>query len=482
MAKKLKHNFTEGPLFWELLKFAFPIMLTSVLQLFYNTADKIVVGQFSGDDLAVGAIGTTAFITGLITNFTIGVGAGVGVIVAQFFGAGNKEKISRSVHSAFIMAIFLSVSMMIIALITAEPLLVLLETREEFMTNALLYMRIIYLGLIGSAVYNIGASILRAVGDSKTPLKIGMVSGLVNVLLNLVLVVVFKMSVAGVAIATIFSQYFSAVRVILVLMKRKGESYQFMFSKLRPDGNLILKMLRLGVPTGLQSCCYSLTNLFTTHAVNQFPPAYVTGRSIGLDIDHIVGVFSGAFLQSALNGTAQNWGAGKTKRVVKVFLYTNLQAFLVTFTISQLVLIFRAEVASLFVSADNIYFDEIIAAASEWCGTMLAWYFLQGILNAITGAVRGMGYSMTPLIANLIGTCGVRLAWIFFAFPLPQFHSFSGLATMYPLGWAATALMISFIVISAFIRLHKRAKAQEKGLGAELAGESNQEEGAKTSA
>ncbi len=460
MARKTKHNFTEGPLFWKLLKFAFPIMLTSVLQLLYNTADKIVVGQFSGDDLALGAIGSTTFISGLITNFMIGVGAGVGVLVSQYYGAGKKNDTSRAVHSSVVLAVVMSLLLTAVALLSAEPLLRLLGTQEVFMDNALLYIDIIYLGLLGTAVYNIGASILRGVGDSKTPLTIGLISGGINLVLNVVFVVVFKMSVAGVAIATIASQYYSAVAVIVTLMRRRGESYQIRLKEIRADRAIILKMLRLGIPTGLQSCCFSFTNLFTTHAVNQFPPSYVTARSIALDVDHIVGVFSGAFMQSALTATGQNWGAGNAKRVKKVFFYTTLQAFIVTFVISQIVLIFRADVAAMFVASDNAYFEEIIAAASEWTGTMLVWYFAQGVLNAVTGAVRGMGYSVVPLLFNIIGTCVVRLAWIFFVFPLEQFHSFSGLATMYPVSWGVTAILMSFILVAAFIKISRLNHAE----------------------
>lgn len=453
MAVKAKHNFTEGPMFWQLLRFALPIMLTSALQLLYNTADKVVVGQFSGDDLALGAIGSTTFASGLITNFMIGVGAGVGVLVSQYYGAGKREETSRSVHSSLVLGIILSLSLMVLGLVTSEPLLRLLDTREEFMASAILYMNIIYLGLLGVAIYNIGASILRAVGDSKTPLNVGMISGLINVVLNLVFVVCFKMSVAGVAIATIVSQYYSAVAVVIALVRRRGEPYQIQLRKIRGDRTMILRMLRLGIPTGLQSCIFSFTNLFTSHAVNQFPHSYVTARSIALDIDHMVGVFSGAFLHSALTATGQNYGAGKANRVRKVFLYTLIQSFVVTFLISQTVYIFRGEVAAMFVAADNAYFDEIVAAASEWTGVMLSWYFAQGVLNAVTGAIRGMGYSVVPLVINIIGTCVVRLAWIFLVFPLDAFHSFAGLAMMYPISWAATAIMISVVVVIAFVRL-----------------------------
>jgi len=458
---KKKVDFTEGPLFWRLLVFAFPIMVTSIIQILYSTADKIVVGQFSGDDLAIGAIGSTTFISGLIINFMIGVGAGVGVLVAQLYGAKNKEETSRAVHSSFIMAFVLSSVLMLIGFITAEPLLTLLNTKEELMSRALLYINITYAGLIGVSCYNVGASILRAVGDSKTPLYIGTASGIINVLLNLLFVIVFKMSIAGVALATIISQYFSAAAVIYVLSRKQGESYQFSFSRLKPNKSIILRVLRLGIPTGLQSCCFSITNLYTSWAVNQFPTPYVAARSIGLDIDHIVSAFSAAFLHSSLNATGQNYGAKNKKRVVRVLVYSLIQSIVVTFVVSWLLREFRYEVAAMFVEQGNKDFEAIVSAAAEWSGVMLTFYFTQGALNAVSGSVRGMGYSVSALLANLIGVCGTRLIWVFFIFPLEEFHSFTGLALQYPASWAVTALLLSVLCAIAFAKLAKEKSTEE---------------------
>lgn len=456
---KVKQDFTEGPIFMKLIAFALPIMATNLLQIFYNAADKMVVGQFSGDEYALGAIGCTTFIYGLIINFMAGIGGGSGIVVAQLYGAGRREDTSRAVHTSMLLAVSVAIIFSGVAYATEVPLLKLLGTHEVFMARACLYLNIVFIGIFATAVYNFGAAILRATGDSKTPLVISMISGLINVLLNLFFVIVCGMSVEGVAIATIISQYFSAGAVVVVLYNRKGESCQLIPSKLAMDKRILSRIIRLGVPTGLQSCCFSVTNMVTSWAVNTFPSEYVTAFSVAGNIDGMIDACSGAFLHSAMNATGQNYGAMKTGRVVKVFIYSLIQAMGFTFLLSQTVNIFRADLAALFVDKATENYSVIIDCVVEWTGTMLATYFLQGAMNSVFGSIRGMGYSLMPLIMNIIGTCGVRLIWVFVIFPLPAFHTFSGLALLYPVSWLASTVLIAGISIFAFVRLSKMAKA-----------------------
>lgn len=458
---KTKQDFTSGPLFTTLMAFALPIMVTNLLQILYNAADKMVVGQFSGDEYALGAIGCTTFIYGLIVNFMGGIGGGSGVVVAQFFGAGRKNETSRAVHTTMLLSLIIAFILTIVAYSVEVPLLQLLGTHEVFMGPATLYLNIVFIGILATSVYNFGAAILRATGDSRTPLIIGMISGLINVLLNLFFVIVCGMSVAGVAIATVISQYFSAASVVIILYRKKGESHQLIPSKLAIDRGILLRIIRLGVPTGLQSCCFSITNMATTWAVNTFPSEYVTAHSVSANIDGMIDACSGAFLHSAMNATGQNFGAMKTKRVVKVFFYSLLQAMGVTFLLSQTLRIFRRELAAVFVDRAAENYEAIIEHVVEWTGIMLATYFLQGAMNSVFGTVRGMGYSLMPLIMNIIGTCGVRLLWVFVIFPLPEFNSFSGLALLYPASWFASTVLIAGVSVFAFIKLNKfnRAKA-----------------------
>ena len=456
--KKTKQDFTQGPLFMNLLSFAFPVMLTNLLQILYNAADKFVIGRFSGDEYALGAIGCTTFIYALIVNSMAGIGGGAGVVVAQLYGAGRKKETSRAVHTAMTLSLSCAAVFTTIAYTTEMPLLRLLGTQDKFMANASLYLNIIFIGITGCAIYNFGAAILRAIGDSKTPLVIGMLSGIINVGLNLVFVLLFKMSVSGVALATIISQFFSAITVVVVLMRRKGESYQFKFSSLGVDKRFLLRILRLGVPTGLQSCCFSVTNMAASWAVNTFPAECVTAHSISSNIDGMVDACSGAFLHSSMNATGQNWGAGDTKRVKKVFVYSLIQAMGVTFLIAQTLRIFRADLAAMFVDTGVENYQVIVDRVSEWTGMMLLTYFLQGAMNSVIGSVRGMGYSITALIMNVLGTCVTRLLWVFVIFPMPEFNTFVGLSLMYPFSWGASTILIGAISIFAFIKLDKTEK------------------------
>ncbi|MBR5140794.1 MAG: MATE family efflux transporter [Clostridia bacterium] len=461
LKKKKRIDFTEGPLFWRLLLFAAPIAATGILQMLYNATDKLVVGQFSGDPHALGAIGCTATLGALIINFMAGIGSGVGVVVAQLFGAKRQDETSRAVHTSLLFGLILSLSLTVVGYLTLEPLLRLLGTQDVYMEKAVLYLRITYIGIAATAVYNFGASILRATGDSRTPLVIGATSGLINVLFNLFFVCVFKMSVDGVAIATVISQYFSATVVILVLMRRQGESYQFSFKRLAIDKTLLRRIVRLGVPTGFQSCCFGITNLITVSAVNTFSAPYVTAFSVSSSIDGFLDVISGSFMHSSMNAVGQNYGAMKPDRIKRVVGYSFIQGAAVVFIISWLMRIFRADIAALFVDSTSADCELVIAAVVEWTGVMLATYFLQSVMNAVFGTVRGLGYSLMPLIFNLIGTCFTRIFYIYVIFPLEPFHSFGGLAMLYPVSWTAASLMLSVIIVLAFKKIKSMTKAQQ---------------------
>lgn len=467
---KRKIDFTNGPIFWRLLWFMLPIVATNLLQVLYDTADKIVVGRFSGDHNALAAIGSTTFITNLMINLMIGVGAGASVVVAQAYGARDNKKVERSVHNAFILGLGMAAVMSIIAYSTAAPLLRLLDTKDELFDSALLYARIIYTSILATAIYNIGASVLRAIGDSSTSLRIGMVSGLLNVILNLFFVIVCKMSVEGVAIATVMSKYYSAGAVLWILYrKRRGESYAFNPKKLIPEKAIILRMLRLGVPTGIQSACFSIANLAATKALNSFPSeAFIAARSIGTDIDHITSTIAGAFLPATMTATAQNVGARRPDRIKLVFWYSMIQATVIVGVISNVLRVFAEPIAKLFIEPNDPDLEVKVAAVATWCGVLLTLQMLAGILNAGTGVVRGLGYSFIPLMLNLVGTVGSRLTWIWLVFNrLPErgMAEFKTLAYMYPISWGATALFISILCIVAFVRLERtvneRAAAKE---------------------
>ena len=463
--KKKKIDFTEGPLFWRLVIFMLPIIANTILQHLYNSADKIVVGQFSGDPNALAAIGSTTFIPGLIINFMVGVTSGAGVLVARAVGAKDKDEISKTSHNALILGASLGLILMTVGLLISDPMLRLLGTNPEVFDNALLYLRLIFLGVVGTGIYNAGGAILRANGDSFTTLRIGIAAGLLNVLLNLFFVIVCGMSVAGVAIATSVAKYFSATCVLIILRRRRTEAYTFSPKKLIPHKSTLLKMMRLGIPTGLQSTCFSITNLASTAAINSFGnTAYVAARTISGDIDSIISAMASALTPAAMNATGQNAGAKKPDRIRKVLFYLMLQGGVTIFVTAQLMKIFAPQLALLFIDASDPNLAEKVNATVEWVTVMLSSYFLAGLLNPALGVIRGLGYSLISLWINIICTCGVRFAWIYLVFyQVPEFHTFPGLALMYPVSWPVAALA-AFIVALLVIKHFRRKIAEEEAL------------------
>ena len=281
---KKKYSFTEGPIFWKIAAFALPIMLTGILQILYNMADNIVVGQFSGDPDALGAVGSTTSLNNLIINFIMGIAGGTGVVVAQAYGAKRDTELSRAVHTSLIFSIFAGIAFGALGILISRPVLTLIGTQPDLIDKAVLYMRIICLGIPALSVYNFGAAILRSIGDSKTPLMLLSSSGILNVILNLFFVIICGMAVEGVAIATIISQYVSATAVLVVLINRRALSYGFSFSKLCFDGGIMKKILRFGIPAGISSSLFSvalprsstLTGSEPTTKVTSSGPASVT--------------------------------------------------------------------------------------------------------------------------------------------------------------------------------------------------------------
>ncbi len=442
-----------------MILFALPIMLTGVLQIAYTMADNIVVGQFSGDDYALAAVGTTASLTNLVLNLLVGVSAGTGVVVAQRFGAKDYDAVSKTVHTSITFSAIAGVGVMLLGLAISEPVLTLMGTKSDILPNAVLYFRIICIGIPASAVYNFGASILRSVGDSKTPLAILGLSGLANVGMNLLFVIVFKMSVSGVACATIISQYASAVAVILVLCVRRAECYGLRMSALRISKAHLLAVLRFGIPAGIQSCMFSVSNVLITSAMNSFPTAdAMLAYTIATNIDAISLTVMMAFSQSALTFTGQNFGAEKYDRVRRVLIMSLCQVAVIGFVITQLELLFGEQLVMLYINKDAQNKEAVMAIAMEMMTLLLNTYFLCGLLDVMAGSLRGIGYSITPMIINIVGICGVRIVWIFVFFPMEGLNTPTGLMLNYPISWTISIIAMATARIIAEIRLRKKEK------------------------
>ena len=456
-----KSNLTEGPIFTRLLLFVVPIILTGVLQVMYNMADNIVVGRFSGDPNALGAVGSTASLTSMIVNIMLNLSAGAGVVIAQFYGAKNADEVSRTVHTSMAFSVIGGVVCMIAGLVFARPLLTLIGTQEVFYEKAVLYMTIVCLGIPATSVYNFGAAVLRSIGDSKTSLYVLAASGLVNVGLNLFFVLVCHMTVDGVALATIVSQYISAAAVVIVLMKRQGECYALSLRGLHMEMRLILRILRIGIPMALQSMLFSISNIVVTGAVNTFPSHVVSAKTIAFNIESITYTVMNAFTNAAITFIGQNYGAKKFGRINKIFLYALIQVTAAGILVAQTEILLARPISSLYIGPNDPEKELIIEAVLEIFRVMLATYFLGGIMEVISGVLKGLGYSVISMAASLIGLA-LRVAWLLFVTPTEKFHTIFGLFVAYPLSWSLTILLLLLCCVYVWKKLGIMRHAREE--------------------
>ncbi|MBR7116489.1 MAG: MATE family efflux transporter [Clostridia bacterium] len=453
VVRRGKPNFTEGPIFVRLLLFTVPIILTGLLQVFYNMADNIIVGQFSGDPDALAAVGQTNTTNSFIINLIIGISAGAGVVVAQLFGANRKKELSRSIHTAMTLSLIMGAIMLVVGLIVMRPVLSLI-VKPELLDKSTLYMLIICIGYPAMSIYNFGASIVRSLGDSKTPLIILAISGIINVGLNVLFVVPLKMSIAGVAIATVASQYFSAIAVVILMMKQRDENLRYDIKKLMLDRGLLSRILYCGVPAGIQSSIFSFSNMLLTSAISTFPVETISGNTIASNIDGITYTCMNSFTSSVMTFAGQNYGAMKKERIWKVFIFSLIQVTAIGVLVAQTELLFAHPIASLFVDGNNPNKELIVEQAIVIMQSILNPYFLCGIMSVMAGFLRGLGNSTGPMITAVTGVIVVRLVWIYVFFPMNS-GSIAWLNLCYPLTWIFTILMNVVLIIFAARSLNK---------------------------
>ena len=454
---KAQRDFTRGKLFFPMLLFTLPIMASSILQTLYNEADKIVVGQFSGDANALGAIGSTGSLTSLFVALALGLSVGAGVVVAQRFGAHEERALSRAVHTVFVVGAVAGVAVGLLGVLLSRTVLGWMETPNDIIDAAALYMRIIFLGMPAQILYNFGAAILRSVGNSKTPLIILALTGLLNVGLNLLFVIGLHMSVEGVAYATIVAQYVSAVAVWTVLARR-SDSVRFRFSTICIDRRVLRDVLRIGIPSGVQSSVFSIANVLIQSAVNTFPTTTVSGNAVGMSMESITYVAMNSFYQTIMTVTGQNVGARRPDRVRRALGYALIQVVAVGLLISNACLLFADGILSLFVDTALPEAPLIIAAAKERNSVVLSFYFLCGIMEVLTGHLRGRGCSITPMISSLVCSCFLRVLWVWFVFPLS--HTLSFLFLCFPISWLLTNL--AHLATALVLMYREKRKAQKK--------------------
>ena len=456
LSSKKKLLVTDGPIFGKMISFTLPVMLTSVLQTLYSMADNAVVGQFSGDPNALGAVGSTTSFSNLMLNLLLGVSVGTSVAVSQAFGARNENLVSKVAHTALSFSAIAGIFFMVISLIIARPVLVLIGTREILLEGAVLYFRIICFGIPASAIYNVAAGTMRSVGDSRTPLIILTCTGLINVGLNFVFVCGFGMTVDGVAIATITSQYLSAIVSLYILWLRRSECYGLSFKKLCIDKAQLKRILMLGVPAALQNAAFSLSNVLLVSGVNSLGDHAIKAYTIAGQVDSITYIASTSFGTAAMVFTGQNYGAKKYDRIKRVLLCGIIQSTIFGVLAGVAFLTFSDQVASLFISATDPNRTEVLALTKELVTVIQSCYFLCGIMGIVSSVLRGMGYSISPMITAIACICGIRIVWVYLVFPLDMFNSLGGLYLSFPTSWIIATICYLAIFIYAWRKIKKQ--------------------------
>ena len=442
---------THGPLLGKIVRFAIPLAISGILQLLFNAADIIVVGQFVGPQ-ALAAVGSTSALINLIVNLFIGLSVGANVLVAQYYGASDTKALRETVHTSVLASLIFGCIVLVIGITLAAPMLELMGTPEEVLDQACLYMRIYFIGMPASMLYNFGAAILRAVGDTQRPLYFLFIAGIVNVLLNLFCVIVLHMGVEGVAIPTVISQCVSATLVLLCLVKSDAV-YRVNLKELHIYKEKLLQMIKIGVPAGIQSATFSISNVLIQSTINSFGSIAMAGSTAGGNIEGFVWTAMDAFTQSTLSFTGQNYGAKKFHRITKVVWYN-----LGLVTVVGLVLGIGAYLVGPWVLQVYSSDPEVIAYGLERMLLVCTPYALCGVMNVLVGAMRGLGSSLTPMVVSIFGVCVLRVVWIYTVFPLDP--SFAMLFLSYPVTWAVTAA----IEVVCFFVIRKKAIARAGGM------------------
>lgn len=450
MSKKTySMDMCEGPIFGKIVAFTIPLILSSLLQLLFNAADMIVAGRFAGKT-ALAAIGSTSSLINLLVNVFLGLSTGANVLVARFFGSKRDSDVHETVHTAISIAFISGLLLSAIGITFAPRLLILMGTPEEVLPLSILYIRIYFAGMPMSMLYNFSAAILRAIGDTKRPLAYLTIAGAINAVANVIFIVVFHMGVAGVALATILSQAISAVLTLSCLMK-SNESYRLEVKKLHIYRDKLLQILRLGLPAGFQGAIFSISNVLIQSSVNSFGPDAMAGNTAASNIEGFVYVAMNAFHHTCLCFTSQNYGAKKTDRIRKVFLTCFGCVIVVGLATGGLSYLFGKELLSLYAGeADK---DVVIHYGLLRMSIIMLTYFTCGTMDTCVGAMRGLGYSILPMIVSLLGACGFRVLWIFTVFR--QVNTLQCLYISYPISWVLTTTVHLICFFFAFRKAKK---------------------------
>ncbi len=450
---KYEIDMCNGTIMDKLISFAIPLMVSGILQLMFNAVDIIVVGRFTGSQ-ALAAVGSTTALINMFINFFIGISLGANVLAARFYAAGKHKEMSETVHTAITLALISGVFMAVFGLVFSRFALELMGTPDDVIGQSALYMRIYFLGMPFFMLYNYGAAILRAVGDTRRPLVFLIVAGVTNALLNMFLVIVFHMGVAGVAIATVISQLISCFLVLRCLYQTES-SYQLRFSRLCIKKCYLIQIFQVGIPAGVQSTVINFSNVLLQSSVNSFGSTAMAGYTAANNILGFLYASVNAVTQACMSFTSQNYGVGKYKRMDRVLLDCGILSFVIALVLGCGSYILGGEILKIYTED-----AEVIRCGVEILSITTVPYFLCGIMDLFPGALRGMGHSGVPMILSIIGTVGTRILWIFWVFP--QHRSLYTLFISYPASWAITIVMQAVCFVLVRRKVHGQLKGTAK--------------------
>ena len=444
--KKYEVDMCNGPLFKQIVIFAIPLIFSEALQLLFNAADTVVVGKFAGEE-ALAAVGSTSSLINLLLNLVIGLSMGAGVVVAKNYGSKDKKSVQESVHTSIATAIISGIIMLFIGLLLTKPLLRMMKTPEEIINLSSLYMQIYFLGMPANMLYNFGASILRAAGDTRRPLFILSFAGVINVILNLILVIVFNLSVAGVAIATITAETISAFLILRILNNTPG-MLRLKWKLVKIHKNRLLEIVKIGLPAGVQGILFNISNVLIQSSVNSFGPLVIAANTASVAIEGFVNTSLNALYQTALNFTSQNYGAKKFARIDKILTLSLILSFICGAFFGFGAYIFGTPLLSIWITN-----KEAISYGLIRLGVVGISYSLCGLMDAFVGALRGLGLSIMPTVITLFGACLFRILWVFTIFE--NNNTLFTLYMSYPISWILTSGALGLYYLYVRKRLFK---------------------------
>lgn len=442
MARSYTMDMCSGSVLKKMLLFSFPLMASGVLQLLFNAADVVVLGKFAGDN-SMGAVGSTSSLINLFTNLFVGLAVGVNVLAARAHGANSRTEMRNIVHTSVLLSAICGVIVGIVGFLLAPQMLELMNATEAQLPLATTYLRIYFLGMPAVLVYNFGAAILRAVGDTKRPLYFLLTAGVINVLLNLLFVIAFKMDTAGVALATIISQYISAILTMLCLIKEQS-SIHLDFRRLGIKKDVLLSIIRVGLPAGFQGVIFSLSNVVIQSSVNTFGDATVSGNTAAQSIEGFIYMAMNTFYQAAISFTGQHVGAKKYYRIPKILICAQACVIVTGLVLGWAAFLFGRPLLGIYSKT-----PEVIDAGLRRMSVISTTYALCGCMDVMVGMLRGLGRSIMPMLVSLAGACGLRLLWIATVFQIHDFHNMTTLYVSYPISWGITFFthLICYVIV-----------------------------------